>query len=143
MTKEVNAQIVDSALQKGWRLEAIFHLGGMTADDAYPTAFEDAVDEDIEDVARVLGVSAGRAATIDRDALFEFARLKGKFGFLVQAATPVRTYLADTESYSASWNHYRSKWFYVEELGAAVPAIETWVAKECADDRRRSERDAQ
>lgn len=122
-----NADLLDSALQRGWRFETILHIGGMTADDALPAALDEALDEDILDIAIALGVSDKAASSIERDELLERMRRRRQFGFLACVATPVRTYVASSDTYLASWGHYARHWLYAEQLADLLPAIESWV----------------
>ena len=140
MTRTANAGILDSALEQGWRIETLFHLGGMTVDeDALPPALDEALDEDIGAIAIALGVGRDTAEQIGRDALLARIRRRGQFGFLACVATPVRTYLPGSESYLASWGHYAMEWLYAEQLADLLPAIAHWVDARNAQARRESD----
>ncbi|POZ80214.1 hypothetical protein [Burkholderia contaminans] len=138
MTTEINGLITESALQTGWRFEAIFHLGAMSPDESLPTALEDALDEEIPDIAVAVGISRRKSLDLDKDEFFEHVRRKHTFGFLVQVATPVRAYTGDGDSYFCSWGHYRTHWLYGDDLASLMPKIEAWVNDCCADDRKAS-----
>ncbi|WP_069357896.1 hypothetical protein [Burkholderia cenocepacia] len=133
-----NAEITESALQKGWRFEAIFHLGAMSADESLPAALEDALDEEMPDIAMAVGISRRKAFDLDNDGFFEHVRRKRTFGLLVQVATPVREYTGDGESYFCSWGHYGTHWLYGDDFALLMPKIEAWVNERCADDRKAS-----
>lgn len=137
MLRNANSRILASTLQIGWRFDVIAHLGGMTGDDSFPEVLEQALDEELEDVAIALGVPAKRASTIEKDELLELARRKRKYGFLLKVATPVRNYF-EGNSCSFSWGHYRTTWIYSEDMIESLPTVEAWVEARCAEDRERS-----
>uniref|UniRef100_UPI0018EBAF2C hypothetical protein n=1 Tax=Ralstonia sp. ASV6 TaxID=2795124 RepID=UPI0018EBAF2C len=101
-----NHQITESALDKGWRFEAIFHLGGMSVDESIPSALEDAISEETTEIAMAVGVSPSKADDIESEELFEHLRRKRMFGLLVQVATPVRRFEGDDDSCFTSWGYY-------------------------------------
>jgi hypothetical protein len=132
---EANSKILDAAMQGIWRMETILHLGGMTGDESLPRALEEALDEDFEEIALAIGLSPKRVADLDKDELLERIRVRAQWGFLVQAATPVRSYVAGGDTCQFSWSSHYTHWFYGEDLCATIPAIEAWVAKCILDDR--------
>jgi hypothetical protein len=51
-------------------------------------------------------------------------------GFFVQLAVPIpRDFHKDGKSYSFSWGHYRTEWFFFPTLDALVNRAETWAAE--------------
>jgi hypothetical protein len=107
---DINYLITESALHKGWRFEAMFHLGAMSADESLPSAFDDALDEELLEIAIAVGISRRKALDLEKDEFLEHLRQKYRFGFLVQVATPVRSYANDGSSYFCSWGHYGTHW---------------------------------
>ncbi|WP_324810049.1 hypothetical protein [Ralstonia pickettii] len=137
MSKELNVKIIDAAMNQNWRFETLLHIGGMTGDDALPGALRDALEDAIDEIAVAVGLSAKQAREIDEEELLERMRHKRQFGFLVQVATPVREYLGDGDTYACSWGHYRTRWFYTEDIGALLKDIEDWVEQCCNQDRTK------
>lgn len=58
-------------------------------------------------------------------------------GFLVQAATPVRTYLDDDMS-QFSWGHYRTAWLYADSESQIAPVAKEWAEAEHAAMKAKS-----
>lgn len=61
------------------------------------------------------------------------------FGFLVQFATPVRTYGSDKKSHRFSWGHYYTEWVYAETLDGAIEAGLQWAEKMAEHDRHNED----
>jgi hypothetical protein len=64
----INSQLKDSADQKTWRFEDVFHLGAQLANDSYPEKLSEVLEECLPWIAEAIGVShrRGRAAAEDR-----------------------------------------------------------------------------
>lgn len=135
---EANSQILEATMQGIWRMDKILHLGGMTGDESLPPALQEALDEDLEEIAIAIGLSKKRAGELDAFELLERIRLRSQWGFLVQAATPVRRYVDDSDTCQFSWGAYYTRWVYGEDLTSVVPEIQKWVRQCVADDRKES-----
>lgn len=61
MTKKINEQITGSARENVWRFEAIFHLGSIAQHDSLPPACRDAIDEELVEIAKAVGVPGKKA----------------------------------------------------------------------------------
>lgn len=63
-----------------------------------------------------------------------------KYGFLIQAATPVRVYeKPDDTIYRSGWGHYHTGWLYVDALDTTVlPVLTAWAEKMIALDRKNA-----
>lgn len=135
---EANSKILEASMQGVWRMDKMFHLGAMTGDESLPPALQDAIDEDLEEIAIAIGLSKRRAAELDAYELLERIRLRSQWGFLVHAATPVRRYIDDSDTCQLSWGAYYTRWVYGEDLASVVQEIQKWVRQCIADDRKKS-----
>ncbi|MGY6257266.1 hypothetical protein ACXIVK_27795 [Paraburkholderia caledonica] len=142
MSKKINEQIAESARENEWRFEGMFHLGALAQHDALPSVFRDAIDEDLVEIAKAVGVPGTKALRMEDGEFVEYVLDKNLRGMLVQVATPVREYFEgdDSNSYSFSWGHYGTAWLYGEDLEALLPKIEAWVKERSEEDRRKSAR---
>lgn len=130
---DIHSRITESALDRGWRIETILHLGAMSVDESLPEALAEALRDDLEEIAKAVGISGRRAAVIDEEEFLQRIRTRTQFGFLVSASTPVRQYISK-ETWTGGWGCFRSKWFYAEDFADLAPAIEQWVTESCAQD---------
>lgn len=48
-------------------------------------------------------------------------------GFLVQAATPVKTKIGNSKSVSYSWGYYHTRWLHVDAIEDVAPTIAAWA----------------
>ena len=139
---DINKAIRNSARDRYWRFETIVHLGCLALAEALPPHFEDAVRDELPDIAQALGASEKKAFEMDADDLPELIRRKGAYGFLVQVAIPRRTYSDDSETFTSSWSCYAMDWLYGDDLESLLPKIETLVDKIASQDRERSRHEA-
>lgn len=144
MTKKINEQITGSARENVWRFEAIFHLGAIAQHDSLPPACRDAIDEELVEIAKAVGVPGKKALRMETDEFVEYVLDKNLTGLLVNVATPVREYFEghDSNSFGFSWGHYGTEWLYGEDLAALLPKIEAWVRERSDEDRCKSARKA-
>jgi hypothetical protein len=144
MTKKINEQITESARENGWRFEGVFHLGAIVQHDSLPPAFRDAINEELVEIAKAVGIPGKKALRMDADEFVEYVVDKNLMGLLVNVATPVREYAEsdDSNSYAFSWGHYGTEWLYGDDLAALLPKIEAWVTERSEEDRRKSARKA-
>lgn len=62
------------------------------------------------------------------EAIMEWLYESGRFGFLIEFATPVMTPSGSGTGARYSWGHYRMQWVYGDTLDAALDAGFAWVA---------------
>lgn len=74
---------------------------------------------------------------MDEDEIGE--RLNGAVeGWLVQLATPIRSYLPGDNGYGYSWNRYTCKWFFCPGDESLLPQAKAWI--EDLDTKWRAEK---
>jgi hypothetical protein len=136
---KINPELKDSADQKTWRFEDVFHLGAQLANDSYPERLSEVLEECLPWIAEAIGVSHRRAASMDVEALVEYVSVKRLTGFLICVAMPIRSYFEpDSNSYQFSWGHFRRHWLYGDDLSELLPKIEAWVDEWAEKDRVKS-----
>lgn len=124
------------------RIERIIYLAGaMAAIDRFPDDLNDFLnDEDDDTIAECFGETpdwVDLPLRGDESAVWvcEWLRDAGKFGFLVQFATPVMKPYSPTGR-TFSWGYYSTKWIYAETVEEAIDKGLAWVAE------RRAKEDA-
>lgn len=136
---DINQQLKESADEKTWRFEEVFHLGAQLANDSYPEKLSEALDECAPWMAEAVGVSRKRAAAMGSEAFVEHVWTKRLTGFLVCVAMPIRRYFeSDSTSYQFSWGNSRTNWVYGDDLAELLPKIEAWVDEYAEKDRKAS-----
>lgn len=112
--------------------KTIFLAGAMGATDNFASDLDDFFDdEDIENIEKCLGkipdwVDLDGRGYERAEGIFEWLRDSGKFGFLVNFATPVMT-PTGKNSRSFSWGYYNTTWIYAETIEKAVDQGLAWV----------------
>lgn len=120
----INSEFSDLTL----RIEKIFYLAAAHIDESLPSDLDDVMsDEPFDDVSSLFGLPAGLfsddySAEDVSQALIDFR----KFGFLIQAATPVREHFTE-DSWSSSWGYFYTKWLYAETLDEALELAKVWA----------------
>lgn len=128
--KERSSELFNEAL----RVDRVIYLAGaISQGDSFPSDLEDFFeDQDLKNIVECLGPIP---SFVDMDAkpfersesVSEWLYSRGKFGYLVQMATPVMAKRSQS-SRSFTWGHYYTHWFYGEEMDDAVRAGLAWAA---------------
>ena len=117
------------------RAEHVIWLPAALADiEALPETFE-------EQFCEWLPEGADRAIYVQLPVLARFAggdvqpdafevaeTLSGQSGFLIQAATPIKTYITE-KLCRHSWGHYRTEWLYAATEAEIASVMTAWAKK--------------
>lgn len=126
------------------RIERVIYLAGaMAATDAFSDDLDDFLDEDEETIINCLGdipdwVDLDGRSFERANSVFEWLDHAGKFGFLVNFATPVMTPLGKGSS-SFSWGYYNTKWIYGDSIEDVVNKGLAWVEERRAREDAKAE----
>lgn len=121
------------------RAETIIHLASMAyEEDSWAEVVREVVsdygDDEICDLLEISG-------DLDEQEIQWAVCESGKTGFLIQMATPVPKYHPDSDndgSYTFSWGHYATKWFYGDDILTIYEDGIKW-----AEEYRSKQRDRQ
>lgn len=130
-------EILEKLYEATLRVERTIYLAGALSDSSLPDDLNDFLDDE-DVVAECLGDIPDwvdlAARPVDRgDWVCEWLMSAGRFGYLVQFATPVMTPHSAT-SRSFSWGYYSTKWVYAETMEEAIDKGLAW-----AEERRAKE----
>ena len=128
--RHVNQKCYDYNL----RVDKIFHLAGMCAQEAIPCDLRDAIMDDWEEIWKIIGIKAPEDETI-LDA-FDTIMDNNIYGFLVQISTPCLTF-NESGGCSYSWGWTTLEWFYAETLDEIYEAAEKWQAEYEEEERKK------
>lgn len=118
------------------RIENMILLAGVLSDDAVPDVASELFREaSIDEIERIIGldplpdwVKQGMDEG-DEGIVHQWLSNAGKYGFLVQMATPVMR-PSKSGSRSFSWGYYSTQWVYGETLDEALERGFGWVAEQ-------------
>ena len=131
----------DDLFDAGVRVERVIWLPGAVCAEAPPDDFEELLsDIDADPAATIFeALPELRAIADSEDYSAELAMeyLTGATGFLVQGASPVRTYM-EGGSYYSGWGHYRTKWFRLASEADFAPAVIAWAETMAEKDRAKA-----
>lgn len=128
----MSRDLLDRFDQATARIERVIPLFAAADGDA---ASDDAccfLENEFEEIERALGKLPAWLKDEDmggcefQGAFFEWLYRQGKFGFLVQFATPVMTHYTKT-SRAFSWGYYNTEWVYGDTFEQALEAGFAWV----------------
>jgi hypothetical protein len=124
----MNHQLISSRLfDHSIRFGKMLYLAGILSDpENLSDEFSDFLDDiSFGDVNPPDGLECLKVEDLDDDTATQLLMENDKFGFLVQAETPVPTYFSDN-GFSSSWGYMRTGWFYGEDLKGLVAQAITW-----------------
>lgn len=139
----MSKQLFDRLEEATARIEQIVLLAGAINDgDAISAALESFLEEEVKQYRLCfpdLPDYLERALDGDdeddiKECFVEFAHSTGKYGYLVQFATPLMKHMGEGMS-SYSWGRWCTRWVYGETMDEAVESGLAWVAS-----RREAER---
>ena len=127
-------EIIERLWEENARVERVILLAGaLASEDDIPSDLDDFLDdEDDETIEKCLGKIPDWVSKENRDRKSDIAQWlieAGRFGVLVQFATPIMTPLGEG-AMSFSWGFYTTTWVYADTIDEAVDKGLAWV-KEC------------
>lgn len=133
-----HAQICEELFDLSLRFDHLIYLAAAMGDTySLPEPLENLLDEEeyqrlaeLFDIPELAKVEDGK---LDSEQISEWLVELGRFGFLVQAATPVRRYTSPNCA-TFSWGYYHTQWFYAETLEEVISKAKQWAeAQDKAD----------
>jgi hypothetical protein len=140
---ELSAAVRELFAENMVRVEALIYLPGtITGDDCFPESFEDFCEylpehPDAALYAQIPAMARFADDDADRDHEVVAEVLYGLPGFLVQAATPSKTWGASGGCYY-SWGHYYSAWLYASTEGEIAAVCVAWAKGRDEADRAKA-----
>jgi hypothetical protein len=116
------------------RIETLIYLPGVLPFESFPDSFEEGFCENLptspdrelfKKLPELLRLVSGED-TPDAQAVAEALFMKGRTGFLFQAATPERRYLSGG-SFLSGWGSYWTEWLYAETADDIAPVCVAWA----------------
>lgn len=122
------------------RVERVIYLAGALSQfDSFPDDLDSFFDDaDESNIVDCLGDIPGYVNLEDHrnersESISEWLNAAGKYGYLVQCATPAMTKNSEN-SRSFTWGYFHSRWFYGEQMDDVISAALAW-----AEERRKAE----
>lgn len=129
-----------------FRFERVIWLLNMGYCGRASSDLEDLITDDPEKLIALLGMSQfvedfGGIESFDKSILTDWLAEQDKQGFLIQFACPVfeKVNRPGLMSTSFSWGHYRTEWFYFEDIEAAIYRAKEWTKNHYENDIAASE----
>lgn len=117
------------------RLNKIIYIATAMVDYELPEDLEQVLsDETIDVLAKLFGIDESVfGPEPNTEYVTQILIDYRKFGFLVQAATPVRKYVTE-HSWRGGWGGYYTKWLYAETLEEVMAMAMEWGKERHASD---------
>ncbi|MBI5917822.1 MAG: hypothetical protein HY849_00385 [Nitrosomonadales bacterium] len=131
---QVNTEFFNLTL----RIEKIIYLAASLVDEDLIEDLEAVLSgEDVADLVAWFGLPSSllRGDPSADDIAQSLIDLR-KFGFLIQAATPIRKHFAE-HSWGSSWGGYYTTWLYADTLDEALEQAKVWAAAQHKRDQAK------
>lgn len=135
-------ELIDRFDNENARIERMGLLAGMLAQSGLPNDIQELVEgSTVEELEAVFGpipdfVKEGIEEGAD-NAVEEWLLEEEKLGFIIEMATPVKTWRND-HSATFSWSQYYTQWVYGDTLEEALEKGFTWVEECRAKDKKKA-----
>lgn len=121
------------------RAETILHLGSQLTGGGAPDSLIEGPFEEDEAICEQFGAPFDEMPRWELvEHLMEHCWMNQQLGWLVQFATPIRTFSKGSGHSSFSWGRYYTKWIYAETFEEAVDAGLAWAGDMKEKDRAKS-----